>query len=403
MKIVHLISSGGFYGAENMLHNLLAGLRELSADVSLCVFSNQDGSIPEIASRSAELGIDVTLIPCNGRFDLHSVRQLRRILVCAGIDVLHTHGYKADLYGFLATRSTGIRIVATCHNWTHGSRALSVYAMLDKFCLRAFDSVVAVSAQVANELRQSGVPLDRLRQIANGVAVPGAAVRTVAADSACAKLVDSPGETAKIWLEDELEKEFVTVAVASRLVADKGISEFLYAAREGLTVCPAARFTVAGDGPDRERFEAEAAALGISHAVTFPGFVADMAALYRSIDLFVLPSLREGLPMSLLEAMAAGKAVIATRVGAIPDVIEDNQTGLLVEPGDREALAEAMKQLLRNRMLREALGVKARHTIHRSWSAEAMSSKYLALYNGIDRGRATMRSREYRRLRSRRT
>lgn len=364
-KIAQLISSGGFYGAENMLANLLEGLRDLEADIVLYVIDNAHNSHIEIAARAEACGIPVMIIPCKGRFDTLAAKALRNSLLASGISVLHTHGYKADLYGYWAARSADITLVSTCHNWTKASLALRLYCMLDKLALRGFERVVAVSPQVEEELLRSGLRATRLRRIANGVAT----------------------SMPRAQLPTSNSRDVVTIGMATRLVEEKGVADLLQAASQLRNLSHRLRFVIAGDGPLREDFEAQASALGVAEGITFLGFVPDMRSFYASLDIFVLPSLREGLPMSVLEALAAGRPVIASRVGAIPDVVLHEWSGLLIEPGDTSALVSALKRLIEDPSLRTRLGENARLHIEESHSALAMSKLYLGLYRDVRRQR----------------
>lgn len=358
IKVAQLISSGGFYGAENMLANLLEGLRDLNANVALYVLDNAHNSHLEIAARASNSDIPVTIIPCKGRADALAAKALRASLLNSGVSVLHTHGYKADSYGYWAARSTGIALISTCHNWTKASVALRLYCILDKLVLRRFDRVVAVSSQVERELLNSGLHRERLCQIANGVASPPFAVS----------------------VQPSIVHAFLTIGMATRLVEEKGIKDFLLAAAQLRSAPLQLRFVIAGDGPLRARFEGMASALGVADCVEFMGFVPDMRAFYSSLDVFVLPSLREGLPMCILEAQAAGRPVIASRVGAIPDVVIDDWSGLLIEARDETGLVSALRRLIEDQSLRIRLGVNAQSLINESYSALAMSKHYLSVY-----------------------
>jgi glycosyltransferase involved in cell wall biosynthesis len=175
----------------------------------------------------------------------------------------------------------------------------------------------------------------------------------------------------------------LVVGMAARLVQAKGIATVLLAAREVLAVFPGTLFVFVGDGPDRVAFEAQAVALEIGSNVVFTGVRKDMPGVYRSFDIFLLPSLNEGLPMSLLEAMAAGVPVIATAVGGIPEVLNDRKTGLLVKPGDPGALSAAILLLLADPELRARLGQAAQHVVQQLYSAERMAKDYCAVYRSV--------------------
>jgi glycosyltransferase involved in cell wall biosynthesis len=139
-------------------------------------------------------------------------------------------------------------------------------------------------------------------------------------------------------------------------------------------------FVFAGDGPERDALEREAARLGVLDSVCFLGVREDIPTLLASIDVLAMPSLSEGLPMALLEAMACGKAVIASAVGAIPQMIADRVNGWLIDPADEQGLAAAMRGLIMSPELRASMGREARRTIESRFSAEIMAERHVELY-----------------------
>jgi len=361
MKIMQLISSGGYYGAESMLLNLVEGLLARDCNVRVCVFENSQNPQLEIVDRLRAAGAMASVIVCNGRMDWGAMGRLAAYLASENPDILHTHGYKADIYGYFATRSLPIIRLSTCHNWTNASCALRVYGMLDKYFLRRYAHVVGVSMPIVMELQRSGVSPDRITLIDNGIA---------------------PGEL-RDGKSHENPKANIVIGMASRLVDEKGIPEFLHASARILQRFPETRFVIAGQGPCRATFEVEAAKLQIASRVDFVGHVQDMAAFYSSIDIFALPSHREGLPMSLLEAMGAGRAVVATNVGGIPKLITEGETGLLVNAGDVDSLSNAFSTLILDPALRRNMGQKARALIESSYSSSRMANQYLDLYKSL--------------------
>ena len=152
---------------------------------------------------------------------------------------------------------------------------------------------------------------------------------------------------------------------------------------------PNAVFVFAGDGPEHQVLEAEAKRLGIQGSVSFLGIREDIPELLASIDVMAMPSLDEGLPMALLEGMASGRAVIASRVGAIPQVIRDRVNGILLSPGDVNTLVAALRALLRSRELRMTLGQNARQTVESRFSAASMAKRYLEIYSAVASSRAS--------------
>jgi glycosyltransferase involved in cell wall biosynthesis len=177
------------------------------------------------------------------------------------------------------------------------------------------------------------------------------------------------------------------IGAIGRLAHQKGLPTLLQATAEIVRDFPGAILVLAGDGPERERLEEETRTLGIQDAVCFLGVYQDIPALLASIDILAMPSLSEGMPMALLEAMAASKAVVASPVGAIPRLIQDQVNGILVPPGESKKLAGAFRGLFGSRELRSFLGSNARQTIESHFSAASMAKQYADVYRDVACGK----------------
>jgi glycosyltransferase involved in cell wall biosynthesis len=175
----------------------------------------------------------------------------------------------------------------------------------------------------------------------------------------------------------------IVVGVVARLDLQKGFEYLLRAARELCKMFPDLKIVIAGEGPDRNRIEEMIQQYGLQSSVVLAGQQSNMPAVYAAMDIFVLPSLNEGLPMTVLEAMAASKPVIATRVGAIPSVIRDGENGLLVAPKDSEGLRNAVASLLNDPERRRQLGDQAHAWVSQNYTSEAMALKYREMYEGV--------------------
>jgi len=361
MRILQLISSGGFYGAEAVAVSLSAHLARLGNRAVLGVFHNVHNPHLEIVERAASRGVAVEIIPCQGKLDWRAVRAVRRCVADHDIDVVHTHGYKSDFYAYLALHSSK-PLVATCHTWNSDTLSLRVYSGLDRVLLRRFDRIVAVSQPIADILLQSGVRREKVKVIANGIEV-------------------ERYESAPPSLRRELRGNgTVVVGLVGRLAAQKGPEFFLRAAKEVVARYPQTLFVLVGSGPLREHLEAQARELEIAEHTVFAGQRNDMPEVYASLDIFVLPSLYEGLPIALLEAMASRKPVIATPVGAVPQVIQHERTGLLVQPQNPSALCEAMCRLIADCSFRQQLADNGYRLVREHFSMESMTQDHLRLY-----------------------
>ncbi len=358
MKILHLISSGGMYGAEAVILSLSHALR-LGGDES--VVASLSNASRQLHERAMAEGLTSVLIPCNGPFSPATVSAIREAAAHFGADVVHAHGYKADVYAWAALRKSGMPLVSTCHTWYDNDVAVRVYGALDRQVLRGYARVVAVSAQVEQRLLRSGVQASRMRRIQNGVdMVPFA----VAADARATV----PAERG------------VTAGLVGRLAPEKGVDIFLEAAAIVTAELPHVRFRVVGEGPERPRLEQQRHSLGLDDRVDLPGHQASMMPVYAGLDLLISASRQEGLPIALLEGMASGLPVVATSVGEVPALVLPGKTGLLVAPNDAAALARAMLQLLSNTAERLTMGRNARTRIEQEFSISRMTGEYRQLY-----------------------
>jgi glycosyltransferase involved in cell wall biosynthesis len=363
VKVLQLISSGGYYGAENMLLNLCASQQKAGCQNSLMIFYNVHAPNVEFYERARRRGLSVRMVHCQGRADWRAVRQIEECIQEDGIQLLHTHGYKADLYGYVAARRSGKPIVATCHNWVGGTAALGIYNRLDRMALKRFHGLAAVSDSVAQRLLAAGVPARKIRTIANGIDV-----------QAFERARPSP------VLSFDGSK---VIGMVARLDLQKGFEYLLRAARELRGEFPGLKVVIVGEGPDRREIEDMIQRFGLQSNVILAGQRSNMPGIYAAMDVFVLPSLNEGLPMTILEAMAGSKAVIATRVGAIPRVIQDGETGLLVDPGDTNGLRDALARLLNDSDLCRRLGAAGHDWVSRNYTSEAMALKYRQMYDEV--------------------
>jgi glycosyltransferase involved in cell wall biosynthesis len=369
--VLQLISSAGYYGAENMLVNLAAALAELHCEPVVGAFRDPAGSEPDILRFARERGLKTWEFPCGGRIDRASIAVLRKHLADGRFDVLHTHGYKANLYGWLAGRRSGVSQIATCHNWPNRKGALAVYAALDRLILRQFPRVVAVSEGVQELLANFGIRPPQSDVINNGIDTGRFS-----------------GEVGGVREELGLAGKTV-VGTITRLVPGKGVEVLLDCFPALAREYPEAVLLIVGAGPLEAEFKAQAQRLGLGEQVIFTGARSDMPAVYSALDVFVLASFDEGMPMTVLEAMSSARSVVATRVGGIPLLIRDGENGRLIEARDAAALTAALRENLADAALRQARGAAARETILRDFSALAMARQYVRHYSQI-----TQRKRE---------
>ncbi|HME05713.1 MAG TPA: glycosyltransferase family 4 protein [Bryobacteraceae bacterium] len=365
MKVIQLISSEGFYGAESMLLTLAEAQLRAGIRPVVAVFDDarkRDDQAEGIGAKAAERGIETHPIPCAGRIDLSTAGHLRRLLKQQRPSVLHCHGYKADWYGFAAAQRLRIPLVSTCHNWPDRRLTMRAYAAADRLVLRWFDQVTTPSKNVASILEHSGASRDRITVIANGID----AGRFQHASPTLRR--ELPGEPKQV------------IGCVARLIASKGGAVLIEAAKRVFAAFPDAAVVFVGEGQCRAEWQALAHQLGIGERVFFMGTRSDMPGVYASFDVLVLPSFDEAMPMCLLEGLAAGCPVIATDVGEVASAVRHGITGLLVQAGDSVALADAILQTLQSAGPAAERAANGRELIERTFSSAAMERNYRAIY-----------------------
>jgi glycosyltransferase involved in cell wall biosynthesis len=362
MRILHLISSGGMYGAEAVILNLSRTLNEQGHTSLIGIFSNSSNPNLQLHERAVAEGIESHLISCNGQIDRSVPALIRALAASAGSDLIHAHGFKADVYAYLAMRNTAVPLVSTCHTWYDDNRLLWLYGVIDRRVLRQYSAVVSVSDDVTQRLRDSGVAPDRIHFIRNGIDL-------------------RPFTDATPSLRPLAEPEGLLIGWVGRLTYDKGPDVFLRAIAKIRPHFPNTHYILVGEGPFRPELERLILDLSLGDVVHLLGQRQDMPAVYASCDLMVSSSRQEGLPMAILEGMAAALPWIATSVGAVPVVIHNGANGILIPAENVELLANALTRLTASPDERLSFGAAARLLIESEFSAERMAADYLRVYS----------------------
>jgi len=357
--VLHLSSSSGPGGAETVVASVAAGLDPSRYRSVVCLF--RDGWLRQ---RCEELGLETHVIPIRGMLDLGWLRRFSRLLRGCGVELIHTHEFGANTYGTLAGRLARVPVIATVHGRSYysecGRRRLAYRAV----------SRVALMIAVSEDLRrfvveQTGVSARRIRVIHNGINPAGPV-----------------SEETRACLRAELEirdGERVVLAVGN-LYGVKGHRYLLEAAPSIFAECPSTVFLIAGRGECETALREQARSLGLDTRVRFLGFRRDVPALLAISDVFVQPSLSEGLSIAILEAMAAARPVVTTRVGGNPELVKDGETGMLVEPADAPRLAAALTKILKDRTEAGRLGDNALELVRRRFTTGVMVREYEAIY-----------------------
>ncbi len=319
--------------------------------------------------------------------DLKAFVALRRILREGRYDILHTHMSKAALLGALAGATMQkIRVVNTAHNL--GFIAMpqpwkkAVFWIYDRLISSVgIDATITVSSIVGNRAKRARlIPARRLHVIRNGIR-EGRFDPHAKSASASREMLGIGGNGEKLIL------------CVARLVWFKGLQTLLAAMPSIAQEHPGARLVIVGEGELREKLEQQIEQLNMQRHVMLAGERTDIPDLLAACDLFVLPSVSEGLPISILEAMAAARPVVATSVGGIPELVADGQSGRLVAPGRPDELARAMSDLLGDPKLRAQMGAAGHARFRSMFSQQAMVESTQDLYRALVQGRRRERMR----------
>jgi len=376
MNVLQLISSSGFFGADNVLIELSKELQHTDFSPIIGVFENAQNPHLEVAEEAKREGFPVTIFPCNGRLDFRTILLIRRFLEQQQINIIHTHGYKSNLYALAASLSKKASLVTTCHNWLGDDPKMRFYARLDKFFLSRFDRIIAVSDSVKQDILNHNISPKKVLAIHNGIEIDR---------------FDNKENENGLRRGLGIDENCKVIGTVGRLSEEKGHIHLLKASEKVLKEYPKVVFLIVGDGPLRRHLEAKSCELatelissgtGCSKTpLIFTGVRSDMPAIYSLMDVFVLPSLTEGLPMVLLEAMASMLPVVATRVGDVPAVVKDNETGLLIEPGDEKGIKESLVYLLKNPEIARDMGEMGCKKVKEHYSSKKMAREYIDIYN----------------------
>lgn len=356
LRILHVDSERPWRGGERQVLELMRRQRATGDDPHLAAPRES-----AIAQRVAAEGFPLHPSPMRGTWDLRSVVSLARLHRALRPDVVHWHAARAHALGAAASLLAPgpARILSRRVDFpvrgSAGSRTL--YAL-------PIERIIAISEGVRDALVQSGVAPERIRVVPSGIDLAP---------------FEAPFDRDEARRRLGLAEGEVLVLQVAALAPHKSQTDFLNAAAGVGASHPGLRFWIAGEGPLRSKLEAEHRALGLGERFRFLGFRGDVTDLLRAADIFCISSYLEGLGTSILDAMAAGLPVVATRVGGIPEVVADEETGLLVAARDPAALGRAIGALADDPVRRAAMGAKGRERVQ-AFSADRTSERTRRVY-----------------------
>jgi glycosyltransferase involved in cell wall biosynthesis len=358
--VLHLSSTSGPGGAETLASRIAAGLDRTRFRSIIGLFT--PGWLKD---RCERLGLPTFVVPMASQWDLRWIVRCCKIVRRQEAALIHAHEFRANSFGTLVARLCGIPLVATVHGKNYYPDQVK-RRIAYRWVSRAA-RMVAVSHDLRRFLEaRIGIPRGRITVIHNGVDTVQNA---------------SSAQIQQTRLELGIGDDEFVIGIVGSLYPVKGHMSLLDAMKTVLTRYPKARLVVIGQGDLEQTLKRRVSELGIERAVSFLGLRDDVPRLLPLLDLFVLPSLSEGLSVALLEAMSAGVAVIASNVGGNPEIVVNGETGYLVPAQRSEELASRIIALMSNPELTRLLGSRGKERVSQEFTTARMLEQYQALYD----------------------
>ncbi len=377
-KILRIIARLNVGGPAIHVSLLSAGLNHGRYHTTLVAGSigEHEGDMSYLA---ASYGVQPVFLPELGREigwknDVRALKQLMRLMRREKPDIVHTHTAKAGTLGRLAAMAAGVPVkVHTFHGHVFHSyfspRKTRIFLAIERFLARRTDRIIVLSEQQAHEIADvyQVAPREKLSIIPLGFDLDG--------------FLSAEQHRGKLRAELGLPSDALIVSIVGRLVPVKNHRLFFEMARRVAAELPHAYFVIVGDGELRSALEEEAASLG--DRAHFLGWRRDLPVIYADSDVVALTSVNEGTPVALIEAMASGTPVVATRVGGVPDIVYNGETGIVVEPHNADALTAAVRELLSNSAQREKLGAAGRDSVRERFDKQRLIEDVTQLYDEL--------------------
>jgi glycosyltransferase involved in cell wall biosynthesis len=373
MRVVHIIKVVRAAGAEQHLITLLGGLRSQGIDARMILLVEPQNPMQNYTAALEAQGVPVQPMVIRHHADATIVLRLKQALEALAPDIVHTHLIHADLYGTLAARWIGVPVISSRHN-DDAFRYRTPVRLVNRVLWSMTTAGIAISDAIkAFSIKVEGATPKQMHRIHYGL-------------DTSIKPLDRTATKKKWVAELQLPPDVQLIGMVCRLIEQKGVRYGLEAFIQLAERFPSAYLLVVGEGPLRSELEARTQAAGLSNRVHFPGWRSDTQALMAGLDILLAPSLWEGFGLVLLEAMAQQTAIVASRVSAIPEVVMDGETGLLVEPRDINGLKDALSKLLKDAALRQHMGLMGRDRLETAFSATRMVIETIEVYHTVTDG-----------------
>ncbi len=373
-NILYIIDNIEFGGGERVFSQIIRGLDKERFGVF--VASNPGGIFEK---KLTEVGIKINPVRMTNRYNLGTISQLKKIIKTKNVQIVHSQGGRADFFARIAARIANVPIIIysmamLVEGYDVSRSRKRLYVLMDRWTERWVNKFTVLSEAMRRSLiERHKIPPENIVKIYNGIEI----------EEYNPDLKELRNKKLEVRRELGLKNDVPVIGAIGRLVWQKGFEYLIRAAPEVLKKCPEARFLIVGEGPLKNKLILTSEKLNVADRIIFTGFRSDIKEILASIDVLAMPSLLEGLPMVLLEAMAMANPIVATRIDGITEVLENSKTGLLVPAKNSHTLAEAIVRILDDKEKANFFGQNAREAAKEKFSVKKMVEQIELAYEKL--------------------
>jgi len=363
------VVTGNGGGPEKTILNSPRFLQPFGID-SACLFMHPPGDpgFAVLESKAAAAGAEIIGVDDKGPLDRNVIKQCIRVCRERKVDVWHAHDYKSNALGLLVKQFHPMKLVTTAHGWVRFTKRTPLYYWIDRLSMKRYDQVVCVSQDLKERCEKAGIADERLSLIDNAI---------VAEDYDPSP--PKPSERKRFGFGND----HIILGACGRLSEEKGFDRLVSAVSKLVADGHNIGLVIAGEGHLKETLQKQIEELNLINNVLLTGFLKDPRELYRAIDVFVLSSLREGLPNVVLEAMASQRAVVTTNVNGIPRLVNDGRNGIVVDCDDEDQLYDGIRKVVQSPDLVTTLAKAGRTTVEEKFNFGTRMAKMVGVYRSL--------------------
>lgn len=363
------VVTGNGGGPEKTILNSPRYLTPFGID-SACLFMRppNDPGFAALESKAATSGAEIIGVDDTGPFDKNVVKQCIRICRERKVDIWHAHDYKSNALGWLVKRFHDMQLVTTAHGWVRFTAKTPLYYWIDRLSMKRYDQVVCVSQDLHDRCLGFGIPEDRLSLIDNGIVVND---------------YDTSPPTPQERQRFGFDSDYIVLGACGRLSEEKGFDLLIRAVGQLVRSGHKVGLIIAGEGHLREELQKQIDERQLTNHIVLSGFLKDPRELYRAIDIFVLSSLREGLPNVVLEAMASKRAVVTTNCNGIPRLVTNGENGIVVDCDNEDQLYRGIRSYIESPQQATEFAAAGRKTVEEKFNFEHRMAKMVGVYRSL--------------------